>query len=386
MKQAKEIKEKRKELQARKRELQTQIEVGGSRTLQFELAQVEEDIAYCNRELTRLMPRHHISPAKGKVTSNPFALDKDIYRKWFDQEIGSGDNSEDIGLLRQSVRAATLTLSERQKVYFREYLSGDTQEEIGRRYGVARSTVCRALQKAQRDLDKYSHAIAAFRKAGGVDLGDEECLTQFCTLLTAKQQLYISLYYGEWMNCREIEALLGANQSAVYRTIRRGLYALALCTQDFDLDMNIDVESIEDLLIRHFNALEPPEKRAVLNKKWPPESKKAVSPNLQRFYEGVRVRLMDWLKVNGVVSAEGKELWFQRQGHSAGRLRAWLETLKQKAEQLYPAQWKGSLLATLVELFKKIKGKLGRNLHAHDYRNSWARGRRTRLGKSKSPD
>ena len=55
-----------------------------------------------------------------------------------------------------------------------------------------------------------------------VDLADGRVLEAVLSLLTPRQQLYLYLYYGEWLSLREIGRLLRVDHASVLRSIRCG--------------------------------------------------------------------------------------------------------------------------------------------------------------------
>lgn len=365
---AQEVKVKRKELQARQAELTKRLAADGKdRALRLELAAVKEDLVDCERQLRQLMPRHHISA--GRQMRGEVALDRDLYKKWFAQVSGEGDNSADVELLRQSVRAAAAALSSKQRAYWMDHLDGMRVTDIAQKYGVWKGTVSRTLARAKKSLEQYAKAIHAFRQAGGINLSDEACMQQYCEILTTKQQMYISLYYGEWMTCSEVGALLGVDKSSVYRSIQDGLYKLYLCAPDLELEF--DVGRLEDLIICHYNGLRAPEDREVhgcqhIGKgKDHNQTDRQIERKRREKVCGFRVRLLG--RLMELRAVDGKRLW-RNSGPASGRLRVWLEGLRRDAETAYPGpdRWKRTLLATLSDIFTRIKMKFGRDKNA-DY-------------------
>ena len=78
------------------------------------------------------------------------------------------------------------------------------------------------------------------------------------SLLTPRQQLYLYLYYGEWLSLREIGRLLRVDHASVLRSIRCGLERLGTLAVGTRAEVR-GLEELEERLMAHFNQLEPPE-------------------------------------------------------------------------------------------------------------------------------
>ena len=78
------------------------------------------------------------------------------------------------------------------------------------------------------------------------------------SLLTPRQQLYLYLYYGEWLSLREIGRLLRVDHASVLRSIRCALERLEAVTLGTGVEVR-GLEALEEALVAHFHALEPEE-------------------------------------------------------------------------------------------------------------------------------
>ena len=90
-----------------------------------------------------------------------------------------------------------------------------------------------------------------------VDLADGRVLEAVLSLLTPRQQLYLYLYYGEWLSLREIGRLLRVDHASVLRSIRCGLERLGTLAVGTRAEVR-GLEELEERLMAHFNQLEPP--------------------------------------------------------------------------------------------------------------------------------
>ena len=84
------------------------------------------------------------------------------------------------------------------------------------------------------------------------------CWRRCSPLLTPRQQLYLYLYYGEWLSLREIGRLLRVDHASVLRSIRCGLERLGTLAVGTRAEVR-GLEELEERLMAHFNQLEPPE-------------------------------------------------------------------------------------------------------------------------------
>ena len=79
-----------------------------------------------------------------------------------------------------------------------------------------------------------------------VDLADGRVLEAVLSLLTPRQQLYLYLYYGEWLSLREIGRLLRVDHASVLRSIRCGLERLGTLA----VGTRAEVRGLEEMCIR----------------------------------------------------------------------------------------------------------------------------------------
>lgn len=145
--------------------------------------------------------------------------------------------------LRQSAVDSLRALSPRQREALTMYAAGLGVNQIARQLGVAPSTVSRTLAGARKKAER----LILLRRQGQqtlaaqdtnlsdgktpearetADLRSKEALAGVVSSMTPKQLLYFCLYYAEGLTMREIKPLVGADFTAVSRTIHRAVLKL----------------------------------------------------------------------------------------------------------------------------------------------------------------
>ncbi|UQT49876.1 hypothetical protein M5E87_09565 [Flavonifractor plautii] len=123
-------------------------------------------------------------------------------------------------------------------------------------------TVGRGRAKIAREAKALYEVLQAQQGPGPlvVDLADGRVLEAVLSLLTPRQQLYLYLYYGEWLSLREIGRLLRVDHASVLRSIRCGLERLGALAVGTRAEVR-GLEELEERLMAHFNQLEPRRRR-----------------------------------------------------------------------------------------------------------------------------
>ena len=141
---------------------------------------------------------------------------------------------------------------------------GEKAAQVAREAGRHRGTVSRTVGRGRTKIAKEAKALYEVLQAQQgpgplvVDLADGRVLEAVLSLLTPRQQLYLYLYYGEWLSLREIGRLLRVDHASVLRSIRCGLERLGTLAVGTRAEVR-GLEELEERLMAHFNQLEPPE-------------------------------------------------------------------------------------------------------------------------------
>ena len=265
MKEAMEVKARAQELRARKAELEAALAQTpeDALTMRLELARIQEDLVDCARELRELMPRHKVSYKTTWAGVEGRRWDQLQYKTWAELEgAEEQDGPTERDLMRQAVQIAReQPVTSKQAEYLAAADGGDRAAEIAREKGRDRSTVSRTLQRARTKRERDAWAIYTLlekRTSTGmlvIDLADPDTLRAVLDLLTQKQQVYLYLYYGEWLSLREIGELFGVNHSVVLRSIRAALERLDQLLAGQEVKVR-GLDALEERLITHFNRAE----------------------------------------------------------------------------------------------------------------------------------
>jgi len=315
----------------------------------MELALCKEELVDCGRRLRELRPRHHIR--HGGTTwmgQKDCRLDLAQYRAWLE---GQNEPGPDRAVQIRETRQAIERLPARQKLYLAGAAQGERASAIARQYDRDPSTVARTLKRAKQRVQRAAELCALGRRYvddNGVlrlDLSNRDHLSLLMDRLTQRQQLYLYLYYGEWMTLREIGALLEVDKSTVLRTIRRGLDRLDGLLQERQVRLD-EVGSVEELLIQLYETLTEQEVSAQQNLRRPHPNPGGVQQGYSGPSEAVQ---LDSLR-DDRVEAYG----------STGRLLAWLEERKRAYSGL-----RGWMQRTLLALLEKLNRLLGRKERTH---------------------
>lgn len=263
MSRADEVKAQRRALLSRKAELREKLEQvsdGDRRKIRIELAGVEEDLILLTRRLRELEPRHKVSCRTTWGGVDGRAFDYLQYQTWAQMEgTEEPEGPTERDLMVQALRAARDALTPIQRAYLEAVESGSRPAAVAREVDRHRSTLSRSLARGRAVVAREARQIYTLRslqdRDGGLDLARTDHLAAFLDLLTERQQLYLTLYYGEWMSTREIGTLLEVDHATVLRTVRRALERLYGC-----LGPGVRVEgmeALEGLLMAHYAALRP---------------------------------------------------------------------------------------------------------------------------------
>lgn len=266
-----EIKARAKELRDRKESLEaalTAAPAAEGRAIRLELAQIEEDLIDCARELRAMTPRHKVSYRTTLASAGGRELVHAQYRIW--KELESAGDPEGLSsqeLMRLAVRTVrkNACLTVKQAEYLDAAEAGARGAQVAREKNRDRSTVTRTLQRGRAKLDRDIKALYTILERQGeldglvvIDLEDPGVLRAMLDLLTPKQQTYLYLYYGEWLSLREIGALCGVDHASILRSIRAALERLDRLLLGSQAEVR-GLDALEARLITYFDRLEDQE-------------------------------------------------------------------------------------------------------------------------------
>ena len=372
MSEAQEVKARAKELRARKAELEARLAAGegNGRALHLELAHVKEELVDCARRLKELMPGHRVSRRTTWAGVDGWRWDRLQYQTWAELEGAEkpeGPTERDKMRLAAR-RARQRAVTEKQGEYLEEIEGGKRCAQVAREAGRDPSGVARTARRGRTRIAREAQALyQVLRTQQGegalvLDLAEPAALGAVLELLTPRQQLYLYLYYGEWLSLREIGRLLRVDHASVLRSIRCGLERLEALALGSQVEVR-GLEALEERLMEHFNALELAEETPPPRAKAPPQQACPRMPPPLRPLGELVLRLVRGNEARTVRLGEGlRRTEGPRWG--SGRLLAALEGwLKRRpGEGDRRRQGLGRLL---VRLFTWIR----RELHADNHRN-----------------
>ena len=203
----------------------------GARPLRLELARVKEELVDCARRLKELMPSHKVRCRTTWAGVDGWQWDRFQYQTWAELEgAGEQDGPTELDRMRLAVRLAReRAVTDKQGEYLAQVEGGKKAAQVAREAGRHRGTVSRTVGRGRTKIAKEAKALYEVLQAQQgpgplvVDLADGRVLEAVLSLLTPRQQLYLYLYYGEWLSLREIGRLLRVDHASVLRSIRCGL-------------------------------------------------------------------------------------------------------------------------------------------------------------------
>ena len=269
MTEAQEVRARAKALRERREELEKALAGAagpGARPLRLELARVKEELVDCARRLKELMPSHKVRCRTTWAGVDGWQWDRFQYQTWAELEgAGEQDGPTELDRMRLAVRLAReRAVTDKQGEYLAQVEGGKKAAQVAREAGRHRGTVSRTVGRGRTKIAKEAKALYEVLQAQQgpgplvVDLADGRVLEAVLSLLTPRQQLYLYLYYGEWLSLREIGRLLRVDHASVLRSIRCGLERLGTLAVGTRAEVR-GLEELEERLMAHFNQLEPPE-------------------------------------------------------------------------------------------------------------------------------
>ena len=344
------------------------------RALRLELARVKEELVDCARRLKELMPSHKVRCRTTWAGVDGWQWDRFQYQTWAELEgAGEQDGPTELDRMRLAVRLAReRAVTDKQGEYLAQVEGGKKAAQVAREAGRHRGTVSRTVGRGRTKIAKEAKALYEVLQAQQgpgplvVDLADGRVLEAVLSLLTPRQQLYLYLYYGEWLSLREIGRLLRVDHASVLRSIRCGLERLGTLAVGTRAEVR-GLEELEERLMAHFNQLEPPEEALrprpkapvrAPNPRRPPAERPPLRAMVLRLVRGGETRTAELGE--GLRRTEGGR-WGS--GKLLAALEGWVERLPGRGREKEGRRQKLGRL--LLKLFEWIR----RELYADHHRN-----------------
>ena len=274
-----ELKARKRELMARKKyELELQERGEGDN---FALFMVNEELLDVNAQLRAIVPAGkgvHFG-RKGRASSSLDAYaqnsgDRQQFIKWARADVD--DAAEEARAeLRKMLHGGMKSVTGRQREILLLYADGLTETAIGAKLGVHKSTVCRTLKRAKKNVASVvetQQKVEALRDGNRLDMTDPGVVKLLMGALTTHQATCFYLYYAEWLTIRQIGGLLNVDHSTICRTIKRAVARLNDVLGGV-VDILDNIEGMDDVLFVIYCGLSekddelPPAVRDILPRK-----------------------------------------------------------------------------------------------------------------------
>lgn len=245
---------KRQLLERKEEELRLKREGRGDSMALFML---EEELLDVNDHIRAIDPRRRHRGHR-RTAAGEQAADRQQYLDWLGRD--GEDNRAARREMRRAVADCDLYLTRRQQEVFDRWRGGETVTELAARLGVNKSTVSRTLAAARASIRR---GLELDRRESGealrLSMSDGSGASAVLACVTAKQAVYLYLYYGEGLSLREAAALTGVDHTVVMRGLRRGLEAVSRATGYREVVLD-DLEVLGDLAFSLYQeGFDPPE-------------------------------------------------------------------------------------------------------------------------------
>lgn len=219
------LRARRARLIEQKQKEQTLLEQGQGDNMA--LFMVNEELLEVNAQIRSLSgTQRRIGRRNTSADAAKLSVDRALYRAWAQSQDEEEETCSRREMLQQILDGCEDLLTEKQLLYLSMWSTGDTMEAIGARYGVGKPTVSRVIQSAKRRLQAAAEAQEAAQRLDvrQIDMSDSGAARRILAALTAKQAVYLYLYYGEWLSLRQIADLVGIrSHQSVMVSIHAGL-------------------------------------------------------------------------------------------------------------------------------------------------------------------
>lgn len=227
-------------------------------------------------------------------------------------------------------------------------------KEIAERQGVSLSTVSRLISRAKQRMQEAAQAQDALRRAGGreIDLAAPGNAQLILSALTAKQAMYLYLYYAEWLSLREIAELLGLNShQSVMVSIHTGLRNIGRVL-GYDVMTLSNLGALDDIALEIYQKMNPEDLLPAA------ERERVKRLPLKSKYRYIRQEKLPHVQVEPPHGGAAEPVWLPlRRHHQSPRRGRLLEALL--ARQRATGGNGASLRDWLSRIFSKITKNLG---------------------------
>lgn len=224
------LRARRAQLRAQKQKEQALLEQGQGDNMA--LFMVNEELLEVNAQIRSLSgTQRRIGHRNTSADAAKLSVDRALYRAWAQRQGVEEETCSRKAMLQQILDGCEDLLTEKQLLYLTMWSTGDSMEAIGARYGVCTSTVSRVIRNAKRCLQAAAEVQEAAQQLDvrQIDMSDPGAARRILAALTAKQAVYLYLYYGEWLSLRQIADLVGiSSHQSVMVSIHAGLRNLGL--------------------------------------------------------------------------------------------------------------------------------------------------------------
>ena len=368
MSEAREVRARARELREQRGALEARLAAGegDQRALRLELARLKEELADCAHRLKELEPRHRVSHGTTWAGVDGWKWDRLQYQTWAELEGAEepeGPTRHDrMRLAARTARERAVT--EKQGEYLAGVEDGKRCAQVAREAGRDPSAVARTVRRGKARIARDAKALFAILEAQErpgplvLDLAEPAVLGAVLSLLTPRQQLYLYLYYGEWLSLREIGKLLRVDHASVLRSIRCGLERLEAVTLGAGVEVR-GLEALEETLTAHFQAMGPEEAEAPPRPKAPAAAAQPQRPMPAHPLRALVLRLVRGREARtaelgeGLARTEGPR-WGS--GRLLSALEEWVERLPGGGREKESRRQRLGRL--LVKILRKIREEL----------------------------
>lgn len=350
-----ELRARRRELLAWKAEELHLQEIGQGE--QFNLFMVEEELLEVNAQLRSLTNGRRIGTrtiSADRFNGHGGQIDQHLYKEWAEHQSAGQERCSRRDELMQLLQSMEEVLTDKQLEYLRLWGSGLTMKEIAERQGVNISTVSRLISRAKQRMQEAAQAQDARRRAGGrdIDLAAPGNAQLILSALTAKQAMYLYLYYAEWLSLREIAELLGLNShQSVMVSIHTGLRNIGRVL-GYDVMTLSNLGALDDMTLEIYQNMNPEDLLPAA------ERERVKRLPLKSKYRYIRQEKLPHVRVEPPHGGAAEPVWLPlRRWHQSPRCGRLLEALLERQRAVGGDG--ASLRIWLSRIFSKITKNLG---------------------------
>ena len=353
------LRARRAQLRAQKQKEQALLEQGQGDNMA--LFMVNEELLEVNAQIRSLSgTQRRIGHRNTSADAAKLSVDRALYRAWAQSQGAEEETCSRKEMLQQILDGCEDLLTGKQLLYLTMWSTGDTMEAIGARYGVNTSTVSRVIRNAKRRLQDAAEAQDAAQQLDvrQIDMSDPGAARRILAALTAKQAVYLYLYYGEWLSLRQIADLVGIrSHQSVMVSIHAGLRNLGRVFGCNALTLR-NMGALDELAWSIYQTIDPEQLLPETER----EHVRGMLPRKQQ-YRYTRKALLPQITIARDDLAPGmvQAVWMRAMPHHGERRPGRLLTSlleRQKAMHADGRSLRGWLLSIFSHLTKNIGGRI----------------------------